>query len=871
MADHTTKAPRHLGRRRAIKILAVANPDASSSSGSDENAPADTYITKPPSKPHVAPNLPTGKASNNADAGPSQRQSAVRPPSVPRALPLPPTQASPQRSVTKERIIVAVTNDGEKYVFVDLTGLTDSQVIRERILSKLRIPDDLHPIFDIYRTELGWIAIGGALDDNQLMIDCQHFGDEKGTLKFLVQPTDVPSEYPSYRTAPASGATTVPPYISPPSHHTHSRRPSETDSAITLVAEERRREEENERWMAKKRAELASKRQQWARDHPNLDNPNPSLAYQNGVGTSAGSSGYIPHGAPTAEAFPPNRTGNPMRTPKIHSRRLTDAQQQQQPQAPIRQQDLHYDRQIQQARQPSPGGQPFVAPPLYPQLQAYLSQQPQQPSNLLHPPPLPQTPRQTKLLPALIGAKYTDFAQQERPQSANGMLPHLSHPGPRPAMQRPLSEHDRPSTSDLDRSPPLPQTPRHRMLPLASDNDAAASSALSASLVGYAGQARDTNSDRDPTMVASEPDTTNVNSEAGSFKVVQHMVDGPRKVTPPIPTTPSSLVSQLSVPATNPQPAYIQRQSKVIPRDFVAVVQREESDESDDGSETLWKISEQNLAPPATARTTAGAPLTQRMAARPAGSSNGDGIDSEVPSQSSLHPHESSSSSSWDTMIPVSNILRKRSTKMWGSRVEEVAPGSAALEIGAALNAPDTNPEGVPGREQATFKWVKGELIGQGSFGRVYHAMNLTTGELIAVKQIELPKAGSNRADSRQISVVDAVKSESNMLRDLDHPHIVQYLGFEETMDVFSLFMEYVPGGSIRGFLSKVGKFEDEVVRSFSHQIIDGLAYLHKSGILHRDLKGNSILVDRSGICKISDFSISKHNGTFSALNENIN
>ncbi|QRW00346.1 STE/STE11 kinase [Ceratobasidium sp. AG-Ba] len=200
------------------------------------------------------------------------------------------------------------------------------------------------------------------------------------------------------------------------------------------------------------------------------------------------------------------------------------------------------------------------------------------------------------------------------------------------------------------------------------------------------------------------------------------------------------------------------------------------------------------------------------------------------------------------------NILRKRSTKMWGGRVEEVRPG-ATVEVKPIPNVPETIPEG---RQRPTFKWVKGQLIGRGSFGRVYHAMNLTTGEMIAVKQVELPKTESDKADSRQTSVVEALKSESNTLRDLDHPHIVQYLGFERTSDTLSIFLEYVPGGSIGSILRKYGKFEDEVVRSFSRQIIDGLAYLHSSGILHRDLKGDNILVDRSGICKISDFGISK-------------
>jgi serine/threonine protein kinase len=65
--------------------------------------------------------------------------------------------------------------------------------------------------------------------------------------------------------------------------------------------------------------------------------------------------------------------------------------------------------------------------------------------------------------------------------------------------------------------------------------------------------------------------------------------------------------------------------------------------------------------------------------------------------------------------------------------------------------------------------------------------MNLTTGDMIAVKQVEVPKTESDRNDSRQITVVDALKSESDTLRDLDHPHIVQYLGFEQTEEALSM------------------------------------------------------------------------------------
>lgn len=85
------------------------------------------------------------------------------------------------------------------------------------------------------------------------------------------------------------------------------------------------------------------------------------------------------------------------------------------------------------------------------------------------------------------------------------------------------------------------------------------------------------------------------------------------------------------------------------------------------------------------------------------------------------------------------------------------------------------------------FKWVRGELIGKGTYGRVYLALNANTGEMIAVKQVEIPRTDSDRADDRQVSVVEALKFESETLKDLDHPHIVQYLGFEETPEYLSM------------------------------------------------------------------------------------
>jgi mitogen-activated protein kinase kinase kinase len=63
----------------------------------------------------------------------------------------------------------------------------------------------------------------------------------------------------------------------------------------------------------------------------------------------------------------------------------------------------------------------------------------------------------------------------------------------------------------------------------------------------------------------------------------------------------------------------------------------------------------------------------------------------------------------------------------------------------------------------------------------VYLALNATTGEMIAVKQVEIPRTASDKNASRQVTMVQALKFESETLKVLDHPNIVQYLGFEET------------------------------------------------------------------------------------------
>ncbi|GAA5881943.1 hypothetical protein JCM3774_002081 [Rhodotorula dairenensis] len=210
-----------------------------------------------------------------------------------------------------------------------------------------------------------------------------------------------------------------------------------------------------------------------------------------------------------------------------------------------------------------------------------------------------------------------------------------------------------------------------------------------------------------------------------------------------------------------------------------------------------------------------------------------------------------------------SNLLRRRSTKLFGAKIEEVT--SAQMnEIDALHETSDDDPENF------SYKWIKGDLIGRGTYGHVYIALSVTTGETIAVKQVEMPRSFSDKEDQRIKGMISSLKAEIELLKDLDHPNIVLYLGMEQTPEYLSIFLEYVPGGSIGRIIRTHGKFEEDVIRFFTLQILDGLEYLHGLGILHRDMKADNILIDQDGMCKISDFGTSKKSGDIYQNNENM-
>ncbi|KAI5063083.1 hypothetical protein GOP47_0021630 [Adiantum capillus-veneris] len=150
--------------------------------------------------------------------------------------------------------------------------------------------------------------------------------------------------------------------------------------------------------------------------------------------------------------------------------------------------------------------------------------------------------------------------------------------------------------------------------------------------------------------------------------------------------------------------------------------------------------------------------------------------------------------------------------------------------------------------------WRRGSLLGSGTFGHVYTGFHSESGQSCAMKEVLIiPDSEKSMESAKQL------KQEVSMLSQMKHANIVQYYGCEMFDDRLFIYLEFMSNGSIHNIIQQYGPLSESCIRVYTRQMLLGLCYLHGKNIVHRDIKGANILVDKGGEVKLADFGMAKH------------
>ncbi|KAL2896385.1 CBL-interacting serine/threonine-protein kinase 6 [Bienertia sinuspersici] len=173
------------------------------------------------------------------------------------------------------------------------------------------------------------------------------------------------------------------------------------------------------------------------------------------------------------------------------------------------------------------------------------------------------------------------------------------------------------------------------------------------------------------------------------------------------------------------------------------------------------------------------------------------------------------------------------------------------------LAVKDRNNESQSQQQQKQFvklvmhgKYELGRVLGQGTFARVYYARHVDTSTSVAMKVVGKEKVV-------RAKMMDQMKREISVMKKLKHPNIVQLYEVMATKSKIFLAMELVRGGELHAKVSKEGKLEETVARSYFRQLISAVDYCHSRGVFHRDLKLENLLLDQDDNIKVTDFGLS--------------
>ncbi len=201
----------------------------------------------------------------------------------------------------------------------------------------------------------------------------------------------------------------------------------------------------------------------------------------------------------------------------------------------------------------------------------------------------------------------------------------------------------------------------------------------------------------------------------------------------------------------------------------------------------------------------------------------------------------------------VRKIFRARRARLDSG---ELPTAAGARRSSAAASEPPT-PLGAPRPSSKIGRYLVTRTLGVGGMATVYECFDPLLQRVVAVKTLD-------RAHARELGnldlVVERFRREAQAIGKLSHPNIVAIYDFgeDESHHTMWLAMERVEGRSIRQILSGTGPFPFLRALKVVYQVIDGLEYAHRHGVIHRDVKPPNILVSDGDHAKVVDFGVAK-------------
>ncbi|KAF5178257.1 CBL-interacting serine/threonine-protein kinase [Thalictrum thalictroides] len=146
-------------------------------------------------------------------------------------------------------------------------------------------------------------------------------------------------------------------------------------------------------------------------------------------------------------------------------------------------------------------------------------------------------------------------------------------------------------------------------------------------------------------------------------------------------------------------------------------------------------------------------------------------------------------------------------------------------------------------------KYELGRILGHGTFAKVFHARNLSSGKSVAMKVVGKEKV-------IQVGMMEHVKREISVMKMVKHPNIVELHEVMASKSKIYFAMEFVRGGELFAKVAK-GRLKEDVARAYFQQLISAIDFCHSRGVYHRDLKPENLLLDDEGNLKVTDFGLS--------------